>query len=188
MVWKNTVQAVVQNDELNRQLSDRLHRPVRLVYMPDSSQRPSHRQADTQWEPVLTSFADSYPFLLTSQESLDDLNGRIEAGSAVGMERFRPNIVIDGCSRAFQEEDWRVFRIGPIIFFNMKRCVRCVVTTLDQKTGEDLGEEPLKTLTTYRRFEKGVCFGMNLNHQGLGTIRVGDTVEIIEHGSHFVAS
>ena len=37
--------------------------------------------------------------------------------------------------------------------------------------------EPLQTLARYRRTDSGVCFGMNLIHDGHGELRVGDTVE-----------
>jgi uncharacterized protein YcbX len=37
----------------------------------------------------------------------------------------------------------------------------------------------LKTLTTYRRGERGVTFGQNVIPRGTGTVRVGDTVEVL---------
>ncbi len=186
-VWDDTVEAIVQDDEANQFLSRSLGRPVRLVYIPDSTVRPSRKQrADT--EQVLNGFADGFPFLLTSEESLAALNAKIDSEMKIGMDRFRPNIVVRGCTDAFEEESWRVFRIGDVTFYGMKRCARCIVTTTDQKTGVRMGKEPLKALAAHRRFGNDVCFGMNLNHANTGSIHVGDEVEIIERGKPFFAN
>lgn len=194
-VWSDTVEATaiawadlrLSGESVNASLSRWLDRPVRLVHIPDSSLRPSRGQREDA-ERVLNGFADGFPFLITSVESLADLNDKIGDDSPIGMDRFRANIVVSGCSEAFEEEAWREFRIGGITFYGMKRCGRCIITTTDQKTGERMGKEPLKTLARYRRFGKDACFGMNLNHRGTGIIRVGDEVEIIERGPPFIES
>lgn len=186
-VWDDTVEAVVQNDEVNSLLSRSLKRPVRLVYMPFATERPSRGQT-RDGENVLNGFADGFPFLLTSEESLDHLNGVIAGGPRITMDRFRPNIVVSGCAEAFEEETWRVFRIGNVTLYGMKRCGRCIVTTTDQESGERMGKEPLRALAGYRRFGNDVCFGMNLNHANTGPIQVGDEVEVIERGQPFIAN
>lgn len=182
-VWGDSVEAVVQGNEVNTLLSDSLRRPVRLVYMPFLTERLSRGQR-TKDERVLNSFADGFPFLLTSVESLADVNRHIMkgGGSPVWMDRFRPNIVVSGCKEAFEEETWRVFGINEVRFYGMKRCARCDVTKIDQKTGEYTGEEPFQTLTKHRRAR----FGMNLNHENTGLIQVGDLVEVIERGAPFI--
>ncbi len=180
-VWKDTVEAIVQHPDVNEQLSQALKAPVRLVYLPDTTERLAHKQCAPS-ERVLNSFSDGFPFLLTSEESLADLNARIGARSGLPMERFRPNIVVAGCTKPFQEDTWRHFRVAGITFFGMKRSARCVVTTTNQETGVRAGKEPLKTLTRYRRFGTDACFGMNLNHAGQGSLCVGDRVEVFEYG------
>lgn len=186
-VWGDTVEAYSVDDRedgIDDRLSMVLERRVRLVYLPDSTLRPARGQLDGATDAVLTSFADGYPFLLTSVESLRDLNTRIVAKdeAEVTMDRFRPNIVVEGCEGAFEEETWQEFRIGQVTFHGMKRCGRCIVTTTDQESGQRTGKEPLRTLNEYRRFGKDGCFGLNLNHVNTGVIRIGDTVEIIRRG------
>ncbi len=56
---------------------------------------------------------------------------------------------------------------------------RCVVTTVDQQTGERSGPEPLRTLADYRRQDGGgVAFGIYTAVVGPGTVRVGDAVRL----------
>lgn len=186
-VWGDTVEAVVQADEANRFLTRSLERSVRLVYMPFTADRSSRGQRSDD-EHVLNSFADGFPFLLTSEESLVELNRLIVEEGAIAMDRFRPNIVVSGCDEAFEEETWRVFKVSGVTFYGMKRCGRCIVTTTDQQTGVRMGKEPLRTLAKHRWFGNAGCFGMNLNHSGSAVIRVGDEVEIVERGSPFIES
>lgn len=58
-------------------------------------------------------FADGYPYLLTNEASLRDLQQRCPAG--VQMEQFRPNLVVSGVA-AWEEDSWKVLRIGDVIF------------------------------------------------------------------------
>ncbi len=175
------VDVIVQDPELNDRISKMLGRPVRLVYLPDSSRRPSRGQREGSENETLTSLADGYPFLLTSVESLNELNTRLRGrGVAETTEdRFRPNIVVEGCDDV---DTLLEFKIGDVTFYGMKRCARCSVILVNQKTGEPTKKEPLATLATYRRFDNEVCFGMNLNHEGRGMIHVGDELEIIRRG------
>ena len=70
--------------------------------------------------------------------------------------------------------------MGNVEFEVTHRCARCVVTTIDQDTGEKSGDgEPLKTLATFRRDSGGVYFGQNLVPRGAGTIAIGDEVEVL---------
>jgi len=68
-------------------------------------------------------------------------------------------------------------RIGGVGFRIAKPCARCVITTTDQQSGER-GSEPLRTLAGYRRVENKIHFGQNLVHEGRGTVRIGDEVEV----------
>ena len=77
------------------------------------------------------------------------------------------------------EDSWKRIRIGSVEFRVSKACTRCIMTTVDTQTGVK-GKEPLQTLASYRRGEKGVLFGMNLNHDSEGVISVGDPVEILD--------
>lgn len=141
-----------------------------LVYMPEHHQRQVNPARAKPGD--IVSFADAYPFLLISEASLADLNARLEI--PVTMERFRPNIVISG-TEPFAEDSYARVRIGAISFRGPKRCERCVVTTIDPLTSE-VGKEPLRTLAKFRMQDQKVWFGMNLIHDHVGVLRVGDAV------------
>ena len=129
-------------------------------------------------------FADGYPFLVISQESLNDFNvWRIIGGKVVPMDRFRPNIVISG-GKPYDEDRLDRMGINGGDFEGKTLCVRCPITITDQETAER-GKEPLATLATYRRSpykaDGGVVFGRNFNHLSTGIIRVGDEVTAISY-------
>ena len=128
------------------------------------------------------SFADECPLLLTSEASLADLNTR--APSPVSMERFRPNLVVSGAPAPYDEDDWRRVRIGGIEFDCAQACRRCVFTTIDPESGiADERQEPLRTLSTYRRRGPGgPAFGIHLIPRSRGVVRAGDTVEVTARG------
>ena len=88
------------------------------------------------------------------------------------MNRFRPNIVLDGCA-PYAEDVLDSLSFNGVRFDGMTLCLRCAITTTDQSTAER-SKEPLRTLATYRRTPDGVTFGRNFNHDGEGTLRIGD--------------
>ncbi|CAJ0629629.1 433_t:CDS:2 [Entrophospora sp. SA101] len=125
------------------------------------------------------SFSDATPFLIITQESLSDLNSRLV--NPVETRNFRPNIVVKGSQKAYEEDTWKKILIGGHLFFIISRCTRC--------TRERNALEPLKTLQSYRRVDKGAkyhaCFGMNAIHSETDIIiKVGDLVEVVETGEH----
>ncbi|HEY4988156.1 MAG TPA: MOSC N-terminal beta barrel domain-containing protein [Opitutaceae bacterium] len=163
-------------------LSAVLQTPCRLVRIGDDFIRPVKPGAARPGDVV--SFADGYPFLVTSEASVGDLNQRIgdNGGDPVPMGRFRANLVVSGCE-AYAEDTWKRISIGDVEFRSTGPCARCIITTTDQLTGER-GKEPLRTLAGYRR-DPGepsqVLFGQNLvNVSKAGRIRVGDPVRVIE--------
>ncbi|MEE9342988.1 MAG: MOSC domain-containing protein [Gammaproteobacteria bacterium] len=173
-IWQDTVNAVVVSEAADQWFSDFIKQPCRLVCLPDSVTRQVDQQYGQPQDQV--SFADGFPLLLISQASLDDLNGRLEG--PVSMRRFRPNVVVSGCE-PFAEDNWQRIRIGEVEFAGVKACSRCIFTTIDPDTGtKDPRQEPLRTLGTYRRREKGVFFGLNLIPMGAGNLRVGDRVNL----------
>ena len=175
LIWRDRCTAVDQGDEAAAWLSQFLRRPCRLVRMAeDHVRRVDPTYAVSEEDQV--GFADGYPFLVISEESLADLNARL--ARPLPMNRFRPNIVVRG-GTAYEEDRWRRVRIGGIEFHLVKACARCAITTTDQATAE-VGREPLATLATYRRSERGVLFGQNAIHAATGSIRIGDAVEVLE--------
>jgi uncharacterized protein YcbX len=97
------------------------------------------------------------------------------------MNRFRPNIVVEGLE-AFEEDRVAELTLGSVALRPVKPCTRCAITTTDQESGQRVGDEPLRTLRTYRldRQLKGVAFGQNvILREGVGEwLRVGDTLRV----------
>ena len=122
-----------------------------------------------------TGFADGYPILLISEESLQDLNTRL--ASPIPMNRFRPNLVVRGCE-PYAEDTWNKIKIGDVELAIVKPCARCEVTTIDKETLER-SKEPLKTLGRYRKHKLGAIFGQNVIPLNKGRIQVGNTVEVL---------
>ncbi len=170
-IWKNEVEALDCGEEAAGWLSDILGRPCRLVHMDDQSTRIIDQAFAKPGEQV--SFADAFPLLLVNDASLRDLNNRLE--DPLPVDRFRGNVVIES-DEPWGEDHWTTVQIGSVTFRNVKPCARCLVTTTDQQTGERRGDEPLRTLATFRKVDSKVMFGVNLIPNELGTISVGDPV------------
>jgi uncharacterized protein YcbX len=169
-VWDDSCSAAWLGPEAAAWFSQVLDTPCSLVYMPEDTVRPiAHASAPPDGR---VSFADAFPFLLLSEESLAELNRRLPA--PLPMNRFRPNLVIAG-GEPHEEDRLGSFHIGGIGFRVAKPCARCVLTTVDQATGRR-GREPLRTLATYRREGGAVLFGQNLAHRGTGELRVGEVL------------
>lgn len=177
-IWKDTVTVSAFGQNINRWFSDILGTECRLVAMPETTRRTVNSEYAVRPDEDIVSFADGYPFLLIGEGSLADLNSRLD--KPVPMNRFRPNFVVSG-SEAFAEDTWKRIRIGEAEFHVVKPCARCVITTVDQATGEKTGKEPLKTLSSYRSVGGNVMFGQNLiAEKSGGTVRVGDEIEVLE--------
>ncbi|MEU3791534.1 MOSC N-terminal beta barrel domain-containing protein [Streptomyces fructofermentans] len=181
-IWNDKVEAVPADPAAHTWFSDYLNVGVRLVHLADpAGQRPVDPAFARPGETV--SFADGYPLLITTLASLDALNDLIADGDRpdegpLPMNRFRPNVVVDG-GTAWAEDDWSRIAVGDVTFRVAKMCGRCVVTTTDQRTAER-GREPLRTLARHRRFGDKLIFGQNLVPESGGTIRVGDPVTVLE--------
>jgi uncharacterized protein YcbX len=150
---------------------------IRLVRFHHDVVRPTSVKW-TSGVPSQTRFADGYPLLLIGQSSLDDLNTRLRAAgrSPLPMDRFRPNLVIDGL-QAFEEDYLASISTGTAEIRPVKPCARCPIPAIDQATGVP-GPDPLDILQTYRanpRMDGAVCLGMNcIVSAGAGSLlRVG---------------
>ena len=156
-----------------------LGREARLVWQAD----PTGRAIDSHAEPDdRVSFADGFPLLLANESSLSALNDwLVSAGDEpVPMTRFRPNLVVAG-ARPWAEDTWlgKRLRIGEVLFRAANACARCLVTTIDQETGEK-GREPLRALGRHRRMDGGLLFAINLiPDSSSGVVRVGDPVSVV---------
>jgi uncharacterized protein YcbX len=177
-VWSDHVPALDAGPAAADWLSARLGLPCGLVYLDDPQARPVDPAYAMPDDRAL--FSDGFPVLLTNTASLAALNAALP--NPIDMGRFRPNIVMTGAG-AWAEDRWRRIRIGEVVFRVAKPCARCVVTTVDQRTGERPDKsEPLRTLGRIRRTASGVMFGQNLIPDGPGHIAVGDRIEILDVG------
>jgi len=167
-IWDACAPAVDQGMWPAGWFSTFLKRRCRLVRMSRGHRRPSAALPTSNM-----GFADAHEILVISEASLAGLNARLAV--PVPMERFRPNIVVAGCE-PHAEDDWTAILAASVRFVGANRCIRCVITTTDQRTAAR-GKEPLATLASYRKAPKGVVFGRYFNAINGGCIRVGDVVE-----------
>lgn len=175
-VWENTCEAAMGDIEHNQWFTEFLSRERPGEYELVMMRAGSERRANYGFSQLR--FADGYPFLIISEESLADLNNRIGGDKPLPMNRFRPNIVIAG-GLPYDEDRIGRMVINDVEFEGKKLCVRCATTMIDQETAQ-LGKEPLRTLAKYRSNpepeKNGVVFGRNFNHLSTGIIKVGDRV------------
>jgi uncharacterized protein YcbX len=178
-VWNSRCRAFDAGREAADLISGWLGRPLRLVRFDHSLPRFSNKEW-TAGRDVSTLFSDGYPLLVLSRASIADLAARV--GHDLPVERFRPNVLLDGVA-AYGEDAASGLRTGAVTLQLTKACTRCVITTIDQHSGERTGDEPLRTLKSYR-FDKalrGVAFGRNAYAiDGVGnTLTRGAPVSII---------
>ena len=180
-VWKDTCSGIDAGEETAAWLSRTLGDQLRLVRIDERVPRLASPKNAGSGSPL--NFADAYPVLLLSRESLAELNRRLP--TPIPMNRFRPNVVIEGVA-AHAEDEFAEFRAGSIALRGVRHCTRCVVTTTDQQDGSrDPGQQPLRTLNSYRhdRRLRGVTFGQYCTvSDGLGEmLAVGAPLSLKAH-------
>ena len=177
--YGSSVTVVDQGEALADLLSEALGRSLRVAAMKDTFERVAPLEEFALVDGTQQAhFVDLAPILVTNVASLDDLNGRLDA--AVPMNRFRPNIVIEGLD-AFGEDSIATLEGDGFRLERATYCERCATTCTDQETGAR-SSEPLATLKAYRHrengFAGGVMFGAYMAVSGEGTIRVGDELTV----------
>ncbi|MES5097603.1 MOSC domain-containing protein [Agrobacterium sp. BA1120] len=182
-VWKSVVDAAVATDDVNLTLSGWLGRDVKLVFFDEQSSRIASPEWAGNDSPV--TFADGYQILVTTTASLAALNENMDANGEdhVGMERFRPNIVLE-TDEPWAEDRWAALEINGIRFDLVKPCARCIMTTQDQTTGSRDVPSPMKAMGRLRMSADcrvpGPLFGWNVTPRGEGAIAVGDVARVVE--------
>jgi uncharacterized protein len=175
-VWKDEVKAYDMGDIAAQWFSDFLGAKLRLVRF-DPEQKRSSSARWTGGVEALNQFSDGYPLLVLSEASLAGLNGKLQAAGhpPVGMERFRPNIVLGAAPGPASEAlaahdedrldelqvstDQGVARLKPV-----KPCARCPIPNIDPATALS-SPEVNDMLQSYRqdpRLHGALSFGMNL--------------------------
>lgn len=174
-VWDDECSAKPVSEKADVWFSQIIGKKVMLLYMHEDSVR----QADQRYAIETTdkvSFADGYPVLMISEESLALLNSKAE--EYIPMNRFRSNIIISG-GDAHEEDTLRQITIGTIKMHGVKPCARCIMTTIDVETALK-GKEPLKTLASYRKLGHKILFGENFIPSNEGMVKVGDSLTVLE--------
>ena len=164
-VWLDWMVGLDVSPAADAWFSQFLGAKLRLVWMPDHAER----RMNPSFGPSRISFVDGNPLHLISESSLIDLEARI--GSAMAIQRFRPNLVVHG-PPAYAEDGWTDLHLGEVKLKVHEPCARCMVVNLEPQTGV-IGVEPLRTLAGYRRRGKAVLFGQHLHILNNGSLEVG---------------
>lgn len=189
-VWNDPLRVLDMGDAVAVWLGETLGTECRLVAQDPAQRRLASmtrvqawiaRQGETDFPAEHAfGFADGYPLLVTSQGSLDELNRAIRADGdePVGMNRFRPNIVLDGLE-GYDEDYVAQLQIGTVRIALVKPCARCSIPDIDPATAAS-GSQPGKALARTRQQTDGIMFGQNgvaAAPEG-AELRVGQEVEI----------
>lgn len=165
-VWSRVAAARLARDAVNAELTRWFGTPLQLARL----ERPVERKG------ARLAFGDAAALLVANAASLDALNAELPA--PVPMNRFRPNVVVQGAA-AFAEDGWARLRIGEALLARVHPCGRCEVTTIDQELGAALGGEPLIALSRTRLRDGEPVFGLRYAVERPGRVRVGDAVQAL---------
>ncbi|KAG0076245.1 hypothetical protein BGZ93_002827 [Podila epicladia] len=187
-VWKDTLKAADMGDEVAQLITDYLGVPCRLVHKANDDVRAVVEHApgvaELGFQPE-TAFADNFPILCLSEESVKDINTHLE--NPVTALNFRPNLVVSGVSQPFEEDTWCTVDIAGITYYFTCRCTRCDMPNVDPVTGVKDKLQPQKTLQKVRRVDKGkaakfyACVGINVVPNTIsGVIHAGDVLNVKE--------
>ena len=189
-VWKDDVQAYDMGAIAAQWFTDFLGQTARLVRFD-----PEHKRVcNPQWTgdvEALNQFSDGYPLLVLSEASLVQFNEKLVAAGApaVGMERFRPNIVLGDAAGAdalapHDEDRIEALQVataqGVVQLKPVKPCPRCPIPNIDPATAVSSPEvgDMLQTYRQDARVNGALTFGMNaivlagIDHQ----LKVGQPV------------
>jgi uncharacterized protein YcbX len=166
-VWNDEVAAYDMGDLAAQWFSDFLGRPLRLERFDPEQRRLSSHEWTGEIE-AENAFADAFPLLIASSESLAEVNRRLAAAgqAPVTMQRFRPNIVLDGLDPHGEDvlDEIRFATAeGAVRLKLVKPCARCTIPDVDPLTAER-GHAVGDVLAGYRadaRLNGAITFAMN---------------------------
>ena len=175
-VW-STACEVQKVDSIGEWFSKIFGFKCHLVFFPKKNIRT--KETENGIEQRIASLADKSPVLITNYASLNELNGRLE--KEIPMNRFRANIVFSG-NNPYEEDQWKAIQINDTIFKTVEICGRCKLINVDHLTGET-SKEPLETLSTYRKMDREIKFGMRMScdvkNDDLPIIKIGEEISVI---------
>ena len=171
-VWGDEVAAFDMGKIAAQWFTDFLGTPARLVRFD-----PDHKRiSDKRWtgnNEGLSQFSDGFAALVVSQASLDQLNTKLQAAGhrAVGMARFRPNIVLASAAGPellpHDEDRFDTLNVlteqGTAQLKLVKPCPRCPIPNIDPKTALSSPEvgDMLQSYRADARVNGALTFGMN---------------------------
>jgi uncharacterized protein len=183
-VWDDTLDAFDMGDLAAQWFSDFLGQRVRLARFDPDARRLASREWTGEHQ-ARTAFSDGFPLLVASTASLAELNRRLAAAGqdAVTMQRFRPNIVIEGIADAHGEDFIDTLSIddGAVVLKLVKPCGRCTIPDVNPASAEK-GHAVADAMAAYRaepRIGGALAFGQNaIVVAGFdGRVRVGARVQ-----------
>ncbi|TSE32499.1 MOSC domain-containing protein [Tepidimonas charontis] len=176
-VWDDALGAYDMGDVAAQWFNDFLQPPpgvgpLRLVRFDPDERRlsPLHW---TGGAPAYNTFSDGFALLVLSRAALDELNRRLvlQGAAPVGVERFRPNLVVGGVP-AHAEDGWARLAWhaeglpaeAPAVELELvKPCSRCTIPDVDPQRGvpDDTVGPVLRGYRRDERLRGAVTFGMN---------------------------
>mgnify|MGYP000226779169 FL=1 len=187
-VWDDICDAYDEGDEVSNWLTNELGEykgtSLRLVRFSAKGERPVPEQY-LNGVKAQSAFSDQFPYLITSWESLSKLNQGLneKKSKEVSMNRFRPNIVVQGVDDLEKMTASDLSCDEAQYSFGLRKpCKRCKIVTINQDTGEIMEpKEPLATLVKLKFSDaiKGAFFGQNaiLISENCA-IKVGDELKL----------
>lgn len=179
-------------DTINTWFSECFGYKVILAYMGDGIGIKKQDGRTQSWisaiKPIISrqinavNFSDTAALLVTSEASLEDLHPRLGDGEKAVMEKFRPNIVVDGTG-AWDEDFWGELTVLPldiriVLTANCARCTSINVDLEKGRMGEGESGKMLKKMMKDRRVDKGSKWSPIFGRYGFptkgGEIRVGN--------------
>jgi uncharacterized protein len=184
-LWDKPGSGRSQGEDASAWFSQYLGKDVRLIRV--EQPRAVKPECVVEGSVDHTAFADGFPLLVASMDSLEALNSSLAV--PVPIDRFRPNIVVKG-AEAYVEDYWREIKIGDMRAFIVRACARCPMPNIAQDVGIQTKERPVTD--ALRRSRRGTdplsdgdklkeFFAQNVVHifeEGL-RVRVGDKLEVV---------
>ncbi|KAE9370909.1 hypothetical protein N431DRAFT_43110 [Stipitochalara longipes BDJ] len=201
-----TYPAYIMPEDINKWFSECFGYPVFLAYLGDALGIKRKDEKAKNWistvQPLISrpdsviSFSDGAPLLLTSESSLEDLHPRLGGEKAV-MEKFRPNIVVDGEGVPWDEDFWGEVKLtrnglSIVLIANCSRCTSINVDLDKGRMGEGESGKLLKKMMKDRRIDKGEKWSPIFGRYGFpthgGEIQVGDEVVVSRRNEEHTVS
>ncbi len=182
-VWGDRFSAKRGPDQAHAWFSNLLGFDARLVRLTDASDRPVDPDHDAPSPGAQVSFADGFPYLVTTTATLDHVDALV-AEHTIDWRRFRPNVVLEVLgAEPFVEDTWSHVQGDGFALHCVKPCTRCVMITVDPERGVHAGPEPTRTLANLQPDAGKVTLGQNALRTGSGVLSIGDTLTTFTRGA-----